>query len=290
MELLDGKVVSEKLYAQLQGEIVALKDKNIHPKLAIILVGEDPASLSYVRSKRKNSEKTGIVSDLITYKPDEVDTEKLIAKIHELNNDPHTHGILVQLPLPPHIYTPEVIRAIDPKKDVDGFTAYNLGKMFLSAEFEDLVPCTPLGVIRMLEHYEIPVAGKEVVVVGSSNLVGKPMGVMLSNRKATVTVCNSKTQNLAAHTGRADILVVAVGKAKLITADMVKKGAVVVDVGINRNVEGKIVGDVDFENVAPKCSYITPVPGGCGLMTVACLMENVFKAAKRQQLPLSPLL
>lgn len=282
MQLLDGKAVSEELYRRLGGEVSALKEKNIHPKLVIILVGDDPASLSYIRSKRKASEKVGVISELITIKPDETDTKKLIAKIHELNADATVNGILVQLPLPSHIYTPEVTKAIDPKKDVDGLTAYNLGKMFLSREFEELVPCTPLGVVRLLEHYKIPIEGKNAVVVGASNLVGKPMATMLTNRRATVTVCNSRTADLKSHTKNADILVVAVGKIGLITADMVKEGAVVVDVGINRNDEGKLVGDVDFENVSGKTSFITPVPGGVGLMTVACLMENVFKATIRQ--------
>jgi len=282
MKLLDGKVVSEELYRRLQGEVAALKEKDIHPRLVIILVGDDQASLSYIRSKRKASEKVGVISEVLTYEPDEMDTQKLIAKIHELNEDRSINGILVQLPLPKHIFTPEILKAIDPKKDVDGFTAYNLGKMFISKDFEDLVPCTPLGVIRMLEHYEIPLEGKNAVVVGASNLVGKPMATMLLNRQATVTVCNSKTKDLASHTKKADLLVVAVGKIGLITDDMVKEGAVVVDVGINRNAEGKLVGDVDFENVSKKASYITPVPGGVGLMTVACLMENVFKAAVKQ--------
>jgi methylenetetrahydrofolate dehydrogenase (NADP+) / methenyltetrahydrofolate cyclohydrolase len=282
MNIMDGKLVAETIYTRLQGEIAALKSKNIHPKLVIILVGDDPGSLSYIRSKRKAAEKVGVIAELITYKPDEIDTEGLIAKVNELNKDPGTHGILVQLPVPAHINEPLVCKAIDPKKDVDGFTAYNLGKMFLSKDFEWLVPCTPLGVIRMLEYYNLPIMGKETVVVGSSNIAGKPMAIMMSNRKATVTICNSKTPDLAAQTKRADILIVAAGKIKLITADMVKKGAVVVDIGINRNEEGKLVGDVDFEGVSKKASYITPVPGGCGLMTVACLMENVYKATINQ--------
>lgn len=281
MQILDGKKVSQELALKLQGEVATLKAQNIQPKLTIILVGEDPASESYVRSKKKLAESIGIEFDLIRYTPEEMDTAKLIAKIHELNGDVKVHGILVQLPLPKHIYEPEIIKAIDPKKDVDGFTAYNLGKMFLSTDFEELAPCTPLGVIRILESYNIDILGKEAVVVGSSNIVGKPMGIMLLNRKATVTVCNSKTQDLAAQTRRADILVVAIGKAKFITADMVKEGAVVIDVGINRGEDGKICGDVDFDNVSVKASFITPVPGGCGPMTVACLMENVVKAARR---------
>jgi len=203
MQILDGKKVSQELTSKLQGEIATFQAKNIQPKLTIILVGEDPASESYVRSKKKLAESIGIVFDLVRYKPGEIDTEKLKAKIHELNADAKVHGILVQLPLPKHIFEPEIIKAIDPKKDVDGFTAYNLGKMFLSTEFEELAPCTPLGVIRMLESYNIDILGKEAVVVGSSNIVGKPMSIMLLNRKATVTVCNSKTKDLAAQTRRA---------------------------------------------------------------------------------------
>ena len=211
----------------------------------------------------------------------DITTEKLIEKINELNEDEKIHGILVQLPLPKKVYTPDVMRAINPKKDVDGFTAYNLGKMFLSAKFEDLAPCTPMGVIKMLEYYKIPVEGKEVVIVGHSNLVGKPLSVMLMNRNATVTTCHIFTKDLAYHTKRADIICVAVGKQNLITSDMVKDGAVIIDVGVNKTKEGKLVGDVDFAEVSKKVSYITPVPGGAGPMTVACLMENTVKAAKR---------
>lgn len=281
MKLLDGKKVSQEIYTKLQGEVAALQKKNIIPRLALILVGEDPASLSYIKQKRKASEEIGIVTDFLQYQAEEVDTENLTAKIRSLNQDHKVHGILVQLPLPEHVSASEVIKAIEPHKDVDGFSAANVGKMFLGPEFEDLVPCTPMGIITLLEYYNIELAGKNVVVVGSSNIVGKPVAVMLSNRKATVTICNSKTKDLAAHTKKADILIVAVGKAKLITADMVKKGAVVVDVGTNRNKDGKLCGDVDFENVAPKCSYISPVPGGVGPMTVAGLMQNIVKAAER---------
>jgi len=282
MQLLDGKKVASELYIKLQGKVAALKEKGISPKLVIVLVGEDPASLSYIKQKRKASEQTGIISELINLKPDEVDTQSMIELVQKLNNDPTVHGFIVQLPLPKHVETPKVLKAVDPKKDVDGFTAYNLGKMFLSKEFEDLAPCTPLGVIRLLEFYDIDVKGMEVTMVGASNTVGKPLAIMLQNRKATVTICNSKTKDLAAHTKRADLLIVAVGKEKLITEDMVKKDAIVIDVGINRNAEGKLVGDVDFENVAPKTKFITPVPGGCGPMTVGCLMENVVHAVLKQ--------
>lgn len=282
MELLDGKKTAQELYASLRGEVESLKEKGVNPKLVIILVGDNPASLSYIRSKQKASEKVGVDFELLQFSPNEMDTEKLIAQIHELNKDVGVNGILVQLPLPDHIYEPDVVKAIAPPKDVDGFTAYNIGKMFLSKNFEDLAPCTPLGIMMMLEKYGIEVEGKEAVVVGRSNIVGKPVSVMLLNRGATVTTCHSKTKDLAFHTRRADLLVVAVGKEKFIGGDMVKDGAVVVDVGINRNSEGKLVGDVDFDVVAKKASYITPVPGGCGPMTVACLIHNVVKAVRKQ--------
>jgi len=280
MTLMDGRKVSKELLTELKGEVSFLNGKHIHPKLAVILVGEDPASLSYVRQKQKAGLFTGIDWEQIDFNTD-VTTEMLIDKIHELNNDISVHGILVQLPLPKHVFAPDVIRAIDPAKDVDGFTAYNLGKMFIGKDFEHLAPCTPLGVIRMLEYYDIDVKGKEVVMVGHSNLVGKPLATMLLNRDATVTVCHVHTKDLAEHTRRADILCVAVGKPNLITEDMVKDGVVVVDIGINRLDNGKLVGDVDFENVSKKASFITPVPGGAGPMTVACLMENTVTATKR---------
>ncbi len=282
MEILDGKRVSEELYKKLQGDVAALKEKNVQPKLVIVQVGDDPASSSYIKGKLKASERIGVETEHLHFKTGDLDTEGLIAKVHELNSDSAVTGILVQMPLPADMYAPEVMKAIDQKKDVDGFTAYNLGKMFLGTEFEELAPCTPLGIIRILEHYKIPVEGKEVVVVGRSNIVGKPISVMMVNRGATVTVCNSKTKNLSEHTRRADVLIVAVGKAKMLVADMVKEGAVVIDVGINRTPEGKLVGDVDFDEVSKKVAAITPVPGGCGPMTVACLMENVVKAARKQ--------
>jgi len=280
MILLDGKKVSEKILSKVAIEVNKMKLDHILPKLAVILVGKDPASLLYVSRKQAACAKTGIDWVQFDYETD-VTTETLIEKIEELNADSTIHGILVQLPLPKSVYTPDVMKAIDPKKDVDGFTAYNLGKMFLSTEFEHLVPCTPLGVIRLLEHYNIPVQGKEVVVVGHSNLVGKPLSTMFLNRNATVTTCHIFTKDLAFHTKRADILCTGVGKANLITADMVKDGAIIIDIGIVKLSNGKIVGDVDFENVSKKVSYITPVPGGAGPMTVACLMENTMNAAKR---------
>ena len=280
MAILDGREVSKEMLQKLKHDVDRMKLDHIHPKLAVILVGEDPASLSYIRQKQKACDKTGIEWEQFDYDTG-ITTDELIDKIEELNNDTTIHGILVQLPLPSHIYTPDVIKAINPHKDADGFTAYNLGKMFISPEFEHLAPCTPKGVIHMLDYYQIDVEGKEAVIVGHSNIVGKPLSTMLLNRNATVTTCHIHTQDLAFHTKRADILCVAVGKAGLIKADMVKEGAIVVDIGVNRLENGKLVGDVEFPEISKKASYITPVPGGAGPMTVACLMENVVTAAKR---------
>lgn len=280
MAILDGRLVSNELLTSLEHEVTRMKLADIKPKLAVILVGDNPASLSYIKQKQKACTKTGIEWVQFDYDED-VTTDELIERINSLNEDKEIHGILVQLPLPAHIYTPEVIKAISPAKDVDGFTSYNLGKMFLSTQFEHLSPCTPKGVIRMLEFYEINVEGKEVVMVGHSNIVGKPLSIMLLNRNATVTTCHVHTEDLAFHTRRADILCVAVGKENLISDDMVKEGAIVIDIGINRNSAGKLVGDCDFEGLKNKVDYITPVPGGVGPMTVACLMENIVTAAKR---------
>ena len=278
MELLDGKALSTKLIDSVKEEAKRLK-----PTLAVILVGENPASLTYVKNKQKACEAAGIKYLEIRF-PDSVTQKELLAEIDKINKDTSINGMIVQLPVPKHIYVPDIIRAIDPKKDVDGFNAYNLGKMFLSPEFEDLPPATPSGIIKLLDHYGIVIEGKEAVVVGHSNIVGKPISTMLLNRNATVTTCHIFTKDLKSHTKKADILVVAVGKRNLITTDMVKKGAVVIDVGTNRDDEGKLCGDVDFKNVAKKCSYISPVPGGIGPMTVAALILNTVNAAKRQRL------
>lgn len=278
---LDGKKVASELLISVKKEVDSLKKKHVFPKIAVILVGEDPASKIYVRQKQKACEQVGIYWEQLNFRTN-VTTKKLIETVEALNEDPKIHGVLVQLPLPKQVYTPDVMKAISPYKDVDGFTAYNIGKMFLSPEFEDLVPCTPRGVLYLLKYYKIPIEGQEVIMVGSSNIVGKPLATMLMNRKATVTVCNSKTRNLAFHTKRADILCVAVGKPNLITKDMVKKDAVVIDIGINRMPDGSLRGDTDFENVSKVASYITPIPGGVGPMTVACLMENVVRATKKQ--------
>lgn len=277
MQLLDGKKVSVDL-------LESLKDKaqDLNPKLVVVSVGEDPASKVYIRQKRLACEKVGINYDEIVL-PAETSQTELISKIEMLNQDTSVTGLIVQLPIPEHLYVPEIIKAIDPKKDVDGFHAYNLGKMFLSPEFEDLPPATPSGIIRMLDYYNIDVQGMEVVVVGHSNIVGKPISTMLLNRNATVTTCHIFTKNLAEHTKRADLIVVAVGKPNLITADMVKDGVILVDVGMNRLEDGKLVGDCDFEAISKKAAYISPVPGGVGPMTVASLIANVVKAAERQE-------
>jgi methylenetetrahydrofolate dehydrogenase (NADP+) / methenyltetrahydrofolate cyclohydrolase len=280
MATMDGRKVSSEVLQKLYHEVNRMKLDHIHPKLAVILVGRDPASLSYIKQKQKSCDVTGIEWEQFDFEED-ITTDELIDKIHELNDDENIHGILVQLPLPKHIFTPNVIKAIKPSKDVDGFTAYNLGKMAISKDFEHLAPCTPRGVIKLLDYHSVPIEGKEAVVVGHSNIVGKPLSVMLLNRNATVTTCHVHTKDLAEHTRRADIVCVAVGKPNLITPAMIKPGATVIDIGINRTESGKLVGDTDFKGLSKVVSYITPVPGGVGPMTVACLMENTVTAAKR---------
>ncbi|MFA6528539.1 MAG: bifunctional methylenetetrahydrofolate dehydrogenase/methenyltetrahydrofolate cyclohydrolase FolD [Candidatus Gracilibacteria bacterium] len=281
MAILDGKLVASLVLNKVKGGVYQFSKKTgVKPKLVVILVGENPASLTYVRNKRRSCEEVGIEWEQISLSEKEVSTESLISQIKELNERADVHGILVQLPLPKNIYAPDVIKAIDPYKDVDGFHAYNVGKTFLSKEFEELAPCTAKGVMKILDHYKIDPKGMDATVVGHSNIAGKPISLMLLNRNATVTTCHIDTKDLKKHTKNADLLVVAVGKPKLITADMVKKGAIVIDVGINK-VDGKLIGDVDFEKVSKKASYITPVPGGVGPMTVACLMENTLIAYKK---------
>ncbi len=277
MKILDGKALSEQIVESAKEKAAMLE-----PTLAVIMVGNNPASAAYVKNKHKACEKAGIEFKEYTF-DEGVTQQELLDKIEQINNDDSINGVIVQLPLPAQIEVPLVIRAIDPAKDVDGFGAYNLGKTFLSPDFEDLPPATPLGIVKLLDHYDIQVQGKEVVVVGASNIVGKPISTMLLNRNATVTTCHIYTEDLAAHTKRADILIVAVGKPDLITEDMVKDDVVVVDVGINRKDDGKLCGDVDFENVSKKASYISPVPGGVGPMTVAALILNTIRAAERQR-------
>lgn len=278
-QLLDGRLVSQSVLAGVQTDVDELRAKGISPKVIIILVGENLASVSYIRQKIKAAKQVGIESEEHVM-PEKTTTEQLVAAIEMLNKDESVHGILVQLPLPPHIEVALVIRSIDPQKDVDGFHAYNIGKMLLSKEYEHLLPCTPQGIVTMLEYFKIQISGKHAVVVGRSNIVGKPLSILLLNRDATVTMCHSKTKDVAHFTRQADIVIAAVGRPNTITVDMVKEGAIVVDVGTNR-VEGKMVGDVDFAEVSKKASWISPVPGGVGPMTVACLMQNVVKAARK---------
>jgi methylenetetrahydrofolate dehydrogenase (NADP+)/methenyltetrahydrofolate cyclohydrolase len=278
MQLIDGKSLSKKVQADIATEVAQLKqEKNIVPGLAVILIGDDPASHAYVKMKAKACENVGFYS--ITHNmPDTISQDEIIATIEMMNNNPRIDGILVQLPLPKHIDTDKILEVIDPKKDVDGFHAYNVGRLVTG--LDSFVPCTPLGVMKMFEAYDIELRGKDVCVVGASNIVGKPMASLLLNAEATVTITHIHTKDLKAHTSKADIIVVGVGVPDLIKADMVKEGAIVIDIGINRIEDGSLVGDVDFENVSPKCSYITPVPGGVGPMTIAMLLSNTLKSAK----------
>jgi methylenetetrahydrofolate dehydrogenase (NADP+)/methenyltetrahydrofolate cyclohydrolase len=279
MKLLDGKALSLEIIDSSKAEAARLK-----PKLCVFLVGENPASLTYVKNKRIACERAGVAYEERRY-PLSISQAKLIQEIEKANHDSEINGMIVQLPLPESIDVPAVVRAIDPIKDVDGFHAFNLGKTALGSEFEDLPPATALGVLRLLDHYGIVLQGKEVVVVGNSNIAGKPITVMMMNRSATVTNCNRSTPDLAAVTKRADILISATGKPNLITADMVKKDAVVVDVGYSRNKDGKACGDVDFNGVSKVASYLTPVPGGTGPMTVAALILNTLNATRLQKHP-----
>ena len=277
MKILDGKAVSLKVKESVKIRADELKKFGVEPTLAVVLVGEDKASQTYVRAKEKACNEYGIKS--VAHRLSENTTQnELLALINVLNLDDSIHGILVQLPLPKHIDTNVVLAAIDPRKDVDGFHAVNVGK--LVSGLDGFVPCTPLGVMEILKEYGIDVAGLNAVVIGRSNIVGKPMANLLLNASATVTVTHSKTKNLKEICKNADLIVAAIGKPFFLKADMVKDGAVVVDVGINRLDDGRLVGDVDFDEVAPKCSYITPVPGGVGPMTIAMLLNNTILAAQ----------
>lgn len=281
MKILDGKAVSLKVKESVKVRADELKKFGIEPTLAVVLVGEDKASQTYVRAKEKACNEYGIKS--VAHRLSENTTQnELLALINVLNLDDSIHGILVQLPLPKHIDTNVVLAAIDPRKDVDGFHAVNVGK--LVSGLDGFVPCTPLGVMEILKEYGIEVAGLNAVVIGRSNIVGKPMANLLLNASATVTVTHSKTKNLKEICKNADLIVAAIGKPFFLKADMVKDGAVVVDVGINRLDDGRLVGDVDFEEVAPKCSYITPVPGGVGPMTIAMLLNNTILAAQAKKI------
>lgn len=277
MVLLDGKILSAKIKEEVKVEVTQIvKEKNITPGLAVILVGNDAASATYVASKAKACKDAGIYS-VVHEMPESITQEELLETINMMNNNPKLDGILVQLPLPKHIDTTTVLEAINPLKDVDGFHPYNVGRMVSNPD--SFLPATPFGVMRMFEEHNIELSGKDVVVIGSSDIVGKPMASLLINKKATVTVCNSRTKDLKAHTSKADIVIIAVGVPYLLKEDMVKDGAVVIDVGINRLDTGKLVGDADFEGLKNKCSHLTPVPGGVGPMTIAMLLKNTIKAA-----------
>lgn len=276
--ILDGKAVSAAVKQEVKTEVEALKQKGISVGLAVIIVGDNPASRTYVNNKKKACTEAGIVSEEYAL-PESTTQTELLDLIDTLNKKDSIHGILCQLPLPKHLDEKAVIAAINPEKDVDAFHAVNVGHIMIGDY--SFLPCTPAGIMEMLKYYNIPVAGKECVVIGRSNIVGKPMAMLLLQQNGTVTVCHSKTVHLAAVTARADILVAAVGIPKFVTADMVKDGAVVIDVGMDRDENGKLCGDVDFDAVAPKASYITPVPGGVGPMTIATLLKNTVTAARQ---------
>lgn len=278
-QLIDGKELARKIREQLRVESDELKEKGITSKFAVLLVGDNPASKVYIKNKSKACNDVGIEFEEITLSSD-TSMEKLLEVIDELNERKDINGILLQSPIPKGLNIQEAFERINYKKDVDGFNPINVGKLMIGQDC--FISCTPYGIIKMLENYNIPIEGKHAVVIGRSNIVGKPLSQCLLNKNATVTICHSKTKDLAEITKTADILISAVGRLNMVTADMVKDGAVVIDVGMNRNEHGKLAGDVDFENVKEKASYITPVPGGVGPMTIAMLMNNVIKATKLQ--------
>ncbi len=277
MELINGKELAKKIRGELKVEVDNLRKDGIIPKLAVIMVGNDKASEVYVRNKSKACNEIGIEFEEFLLDSD-IKQEELIELIKKLNNRKDVHGILLQSPIPEYLNIREAFDTIDYRKDVDGFNPINIGKLAIGEDA--FVSCTPYGVIKMLEEYNIPIEGKRAVIIGRSNIVGKPLIQCLLNKNATVTICHSRTKNIDEITKEADILIAALGKPKFVKENMVKENAVVIDVGINRNEEGKLVGDVDFENVSKKASYITPVPGGVGPMTIAMLMNNVVKATK----------
>ena len=277
MQIIDGKSLSKKIKIDIAKETKNLKEtSNIVPGLAVIIVGDDPASRAYVGMKSKSCKEVGFYS-IVHEMPNSIAQDEIIDTIKMMNDNPRIDGILVQLPLPSHIDTDKILEVIDPSKDVDGFHAYNVGRLVTG--LDSFVACTPLGVMEMFKEYNISLEGKDVCVVGASNIVGKPMASLLLNANATVTITHIFTKDLSVHTKRADIIVVGVGVPKLIKEDMVKNGAIIIDIGINRVEDGSLVGDVDFENVSKKCSYITPVPGGVGPMTIAMLLQNTLKSA-----------
>ncbi len=275
MEIIDGKKLAKEIREKLKLKSNELKEKGINPKLAVIMVGDDKASQVYVKNKSKACNEIGIEFEEFILDKD-IRQDELINLIEKLNNDDHIHGILLQSPIPAHLDINEAFKTINPEKDVDGFNPVNIGKLCLNQD--TFVSCTPYGIMKMFEAYNIDLTGKNVTIIGRSNIVGKPLIQCCLNKNATVTVCHSKTKDLKEHTKNADVVISAIGKSKFVTEDMIKSGAVVIDVGTNRGEDGKITGDVDFENVSKKASYITPVPGGVGPMTIAMLMNNVIKA------------
>ncbi|MEI2469683.1 bifunctional methylenetetrahydrofolate dehydrogenase/methenyltetrahydrofolate cyclohydrolase FolD [Peribacillus frigoritolerans] len=277
-QIINGKEIAESVRQEISKEVQQLREKNVVPGLAVILVGDNQASQTYVRHKQKACEDLGMHSVLIK-KPADLSQEELIQSIAELNQDDSIHGILVQLPLPGHIQEKAIIEAISPEKDVDGFHPINIGRMMTGQDA--FLPCTPYGVMVMLEYIDYDLEGKHVVIVGRSNIVGKPAGQLFLNANATVTYCHSRTKDLAYYTKQADVVVAAVGKRDTITSDHIKEGAIVIDVGMNRNDEGKLCGDVAFDEVKNKASYITPVPKGVGPMTITMLMKNTVKSARK---------
>lgn len=279
-KIIDGKEISRSLYDAWCPRVTKLKDQNIAPGLAVIIVGDDPACRIYVRNKIKACHEVGIYSESYEL-PEDTSEAMLLDQIQQLNQNNTIHGILVQLPLPTSMNERKILEAISPKKDIDGFHYYNLGALLTGNM--TFAPCTPYGVMHMLEHTGIDIEGKEAVVVGRSNIVGKPMAIMLLAKNATVTICTSKTRDLKQHTLRADILVVATGRAEMITGDMIKQGAIVIDVGINRLNDNRLVGDVEFTSASEKASHITPVPGGVGPMTIAMLIANTVLSAEKHQ-------
>ena len=276
-QIIDGKRISTEIKDELKEQVACLKTKGIEVTLAVIQVGQDPASSVYVRNKKRACEYIGISSKSYEL-PEEITQEELLELINDLNLDSSVNGILVQLPLPKHICEEDILRAISPSKDVDCFHPLNVGKLFIGEP--GFLPCTPAGVIELLKRSDIEIAGKECVVIGRSNIVGKPMSMLMLRENATVTIAHSKTKNLKEVCKKADILIVAIGKPRMIDDSYVKEGAVVIDVGIHRNTDNKLCGDVDYEKVAEKCSAITPVPGGVGPMTIAMLMKNCLETIK----------
>ncbi|EHV2902434.1 bifunctional methylenetetrahydrofolate dehydrogenase/methenyltetrahydrofolate cyclohydrolase [Enterococcus faecalis] len=278
--VINGRELADQMQAEIQKDVEKMTQQGIQPGLVVLLVGENPASQTYVRNKERAAAKIGILSK-VEKLPETISEEELLAEIDKYNQDSRFHGILVQLPLPKHIDEEKILLAIDPKKDVDGFHPMNLGRLFVGKP--EMIPCTPYGIMKMFEAYDIDLTGKRAVVIGRSNIVGKPMAQLLLMKNATVTIAHSKTEHLAEVAKEADILVVAIGRGHFVTKEFVKPGAVVIDVGMNRNQEGKLIGDVAFDEVSKIASYITPVPKGVGPMTITMLMYQTVEAAKKQK-------